>query len=120
MGRTSFRLAGRSTRDSACCSDGAVCHSNEPRRRLGRAFGNYAEFGRPCWIEAAPLLVQHAGTTSVLVTGRQHSRRICGSQVGGTVTRRQDRLLRRRHSGSVIPISRIARDGGPPSERSVL
>lgn len=50
-------------------------------------FLSYAEFGGPCWIEAAPLFVQQAGIMSVLVTGRQDGRRVFASQVSGTVTR---------------------------------
>ncbi|MEU5404231.1 ScbA/BarX family gamma-butyrolactone biosynthesis protein [Streptomyces sp. NPDC005963] len=54
---------------------------------MSTEFHSYAEFGRPCWIEAAPVLVQHSDTMSVLVTGRQDGRRVFGSHVSGTVTR---------------------------------
>lgn len=55
---------------------------------MSTEFHSYAEFGRPCWIEAAPLFVQDADTMSVLITGSQDGRRVFGSQVSGTVTRR--------------------------------
>ncbi|MFH8492367.1 ScbA/BarX family gamma-butyrolactone biosynthesis protein [Streptomyces longisporoflavus] len=55
---------------------------------MSTEFHSYAEFGRPCWIEAAPLLAQEADTMSVLITGSQDGRRVFGSQVSGTVTRR--------------------------------
>ncbi|MFF1699294.1 ScbA/BarX family gamma-butyrolactone biosynthesis protein [Streptomyces sp. NPDC058257] len=50
-------------------------------------FLSYAEFNRPCWIEAAPLFVQQADSMSVLVTGRQDGRRVFDAQVSGTVSR---------------------------------
>ncbi|MFF5011289.1 ScbA/BarX family gamma-butyrolactone biosynthesis protein [Streptomyces phaeochromogenes] len=55
---------------------------------MSTEFHSYAEFGRPCWIEATPLLTQDTDTMSVLITGSQHGRRVFGSQVSGTVTRR--------------------------------
>ncbi|MGW7276606.1 ScbA/BarX family gamma-butyrolactone biosynthesis protein [Streptomyces sp. NPDC054864] len=54
---------------------------------MATEFLGYAEFGRPCWIEAAPLLVQQSGTMSVLVTARQDGRPVFDSQVSGRVTR---------------------------------
>lgn len=61
---------------------------------MATEFLSYAEFGRPCWIEAAPLVVQQADTMTVLVTGRQDGRRVFGSQVSGTVT----------HTGADCPL----------------
>ncbi|MEU6679817.1 ScbA/BarX family gamma-butyrolactone biosynthesis protein [Streptomyces sp. NPDC046925] len=57
---------------------------------MSTEFHSYAEFGRPCWIEAAPLLAQDSDSMSVLITGSQDGRRVFGAQVSGTVTRRED------------------------------
>ncbi|MEV8320929.1 ScbA/BarX family gamma-butyrolactone biosynthesis protein [Streptomyces sp. NPDC059900] len=57
---------------------------------MATEFHTYAEFGRPCWIEATPLLVQDTDTMSALITGSQDGRRVFGAQVSGTVTQRED------------------------------
>jgi hypothetical protein len=46
-------------------------------------FHRYVEFSSPCWIEAAPLPAQEAGSPGFLVTGRQNGQQVFTARVSG-------------------------------------
>ncbi|MDI6413506.1 AfsA-related hotdog domain-containing protein [Streptomyces albus] len=54
--------------------------------RVSTAFHRYAEFGAPCWVEAAPMPAQPSGALGVLVTGHQSGHQVFATQISGPLT----------------------------------